>query len=229
MRSLFFQPLFFVLILSIQFVACSGTTTQDTQSNLVSLEDLEVPESSYCFEDVETARLVGQLYNLSGVLKSSYQELEWFLNEHEADFAQNSPLTSCMRDFGIFLKSKGHIAYSRYPHSKAYENAVLAGANSDQATKIANDLTRDASDMVLIGEELIWLSEVIPAAVEGDWSQFRQSGTDMRRQIKPMLALMQQMNDPYMNSALQDAVSEFEPYMTEYIASLALMSHLEVR
>lgn len=229
MKGLIPQTIFCAAILILQVAACSSPSTEDSQTESIVSEYIYTPEPEYCFDEVETARLVGELYNLAGVLKSSYMELQLFLRENDSAFARNSALTACMRDFGIFLQTQGHISYSKNPHSEIYEDAINVGANPDQARVIANDMTRDAGDMVLIGKEMVWLSEVIPSAVEGDWSLFQQSGTEMRQQVRMALVLMQQMNDPSMNAFLQDAVSQFEPYMTEYIASLALMSDLEVR
>lgn len=79
------------------------------------------------------------------------------------------------------------------------------------------------SDMFAMGQELLWLANVLPAAAQGNYTPYNTTGTDTRRmmhQVLPMYQMLCQM-DPSSCQIMLGVFREMTPQIEQQIYFLA--------
>jgi len=112
--------------------------------------------------DESTARVVVRAYIFNNPLY--LQEMDELLNQNRSLFLPDGAAIRCMRNLGIRLSQAGFNAYN--PH--ALENAYRVGGPPEMAQDVARGLDSLAGGLSLMGGEFTWLSQVLPAAVQGN-------------------------------------------------------------
>lgn len=178
--------------------------------------------------DSEIALLLGKVYTLASLLLEDYSELEQFVEEHPYLFSEQSNLIKASEKLGNMLMNTAQGMNREIDYSDAYDNAILCGSPHDQAHKIELDVTKDATDLYMDGEELVWLSKVLPEAALGNWYSFNNTGTDRRLILRPIWIEMK--NDPFFesilvsNAEIDELIKNSDYISIEYIATLAMLS-----
>lgn len=142
---------------------------------------------------------------------------------HKSLLAPDSPTIRCMRLVGRRLASQGLAAFAALDADHAYASALSMGANMDQAQRVAESITSESVDTWAMGQELIWLADVLPSAARGDWTLFGQTGTQERMSIRQVWPLYQQMSamDPTMQPLLDGAMASIQDWVEYQVSVLA--------
>ncbi len=184
----------------------------------------QVPQAtSPC--DETTARNVGALYWTLNPIKEQTepQELMTFVRNNSKLLAADQPMVQCMRFVGTRLMQQGLAAYSPADRDRAYESALGMGADMEQAGKVADSINSGAVEAFIMGQELVWLADVVPAAALGDWGPFVSTGTVSRLTFRQQWPLVQQMlvMDPSLGRLVEQTIYQIQPWVEYQVAVLA--------
>ncbi len=162
-----------------------GGVDEDEQASILETTnyiDDNTPEL-YCSRD--NAILISTIYSTSIPLFTPHEEFKKLINDNAVSI--DSDCITCMKKIGeaLIMNSIDARIVSRETRGR------LGG----------NDLDKLLTDMVVMGEEINWLAEVIPYAIEGNWSYYHARPTKLGQSLKlfgPMLDLSD--IQPYMGS-----------------------------
>jgi hypothetical protein len=138
-------------------------------------------------------------------------------------FSANGVVVQCAKALGEFMIARGISAYD----PKAYDRAMaVAPAGAGQlAPDVARSFNSGSVDAIAMGQELVWLSQVLPQVAKGDLTAFNNSGTQARqtvRQALPMLKLML-ANDPQMTRTVKTVLSSYSNTFSQISRDQVLM------
>ena len=212
-----------LLATSILLLSWWSSGLPNAEARSLSLRFFQAQGSSLCTE--VTARNVGGLYYALNPLneQSHPQQLMAFVQTNKRLLAPNAPTIQCLRLVGLRLMNQGLASFSMKDSDHAYESALRMGADVDQARSVASSINSGSIEAYMMGEELVWLSEVVPAAAEGDWTRFAGTGTQSRLMFRQVWPLYQQMlaMDPSMRTILESAMAQMQPWVEYQVAVLA--------
>ncbi|HKK10807.1 MAG TPA: hypothetical protein VJ939_08210 [Bacteroidales bacterium] len=157
--------------------------------------------------DFETAGIIGLLYVWScPSLSRDESDFESLVNKIYPLLDEDGDVIRCMRRLGELLVNQG---YQNFNFNEEAENRVhertmdmaMKHGNVAEAKNIADNVVssmrNEQLQPIIIGQELIWLSKVLPDAANDDWydyyntcSFFRQQAIDQIEQIKIILRTM---------------------------------------
>ena len=177
-----------------------------------------------------TFRILGEVYTYALPL-ANQSVLQNYVESNKYQFKKDGEIIQAAKVLGEKLLKKSYESYDRNSNYY-YERALDMGANLDQARQIENDVNSGALDLYTIGQELLWLAEVLPEAAQGNWSAYNNTGTEMRKQVRQILPLLQtlsQFDDPFgpsMSDIVQNAVNMSKTFSEDYLVYLAAASGL---
>jgi phosphoribulokinase len=99
------------------------------------------------------------------------------------------------------------------------------------APQVAQSLNKDAVYFVTLGLELQWLSQVLPAAAQGDWSPYNSTGTVYRQSMRQHLLYFNQLyqltsvnpqNLALIDNMVTAFVAQIDPLIEQQIVVLAV-------
>ena len=142
-------------------------------------------------------------------------EIEDIVSEYDYLLDENSDVIRCMRRLGNLMVNRGA---QQFNFTNADENRVRSsvmnmadGSGLDVGTVADNtvaSMRREVLQPIIIGQELIWLSNVIPDAADDDWDSYETTGTVFRQ-----LALQEANSNDGTLDALMAIDSEFQELM----------------
>lgn len=215
MASKFTQ--FICLLLILFFTGCGEDDNSASQNNFSASKKVQTCSP-------ESARLLGRAFRLANPMNDP-RELAGFLQQNRSAFKENGSAIRCAKALGTAMMQQGVNAFSEMSYNDAYGGALQMGANGDQARQIANSMTSGAVDVYIMGEELIWLSKVLPAAALGNWQPFNTTGTMQRQQARQYLPFYRQMSqmDPAISAIFEQTMQQFAPLIEEQVVVYANM------
>jgi len=175
--------------------------------------------------DEETSRLVAKAYVLSAPFIGRENELIPLMQYNSNYFSKGGRAIRCMQSLGTALmqggleQSKqfsGYSAVERFGPSMPSELAHLPG-------QVDDSLRSYGSDMYSMGKELVWLSQVLPPAVQGNYTPYKTTGTEIRQmaaQALPIYQMLCQMN-PDTCRMMQSMFLEMTPMLEQQIYTFA--------
>lgn len=166
--------------------------------------------------DAATSRLVAKAYIASVPLISEEDELSELLEANPRPFTKDGPATRCMESLGRRLISMVGNSMNSNPHAaqERFGGSMPKGLEHVPG-QVDASMRRAGVELYSMGEELIWLGRVLPAAVEGDWTNYRNTGTHSRNIAKMALDTLQttcaiETGCQYMMAELQEVKPELE-------------------
>jgi hypothetical protein len=168
----------------------------------------------------QSARAIAHAYVLASPLGDG-NELANYVRANHALFTHGGAAIRCASVLGPRLVRGGINAYD----PKAYERAMGVGP-SQFAPQVADSINSGAVDLYMMGAELQWLAQVLPAMANGNYQPFLTTGTYMRQQMRQILPIMQMMlaMDPGAAQILNSVNAQFAPIAEEQIFMLAMMA-----
>jgi hypothetical protein len=172
--------------------------------------------------DQTTAKNLGRLYYAVNPLNEvqNPNAVMKFINDHKSLLQDDSPTISCARKLGNRLIQSGLNAFSNSDYDRAYGSVLDMGGNMSHARDVANSLQQGAVDAFMIGQELLWIANVVPKAANGDWTDFNNTGTQSRMTMRQVWPIYKTMG---MSSMLNQYMPLFQPMIEEQVTFLALM------
>lgn len=222
-----------ILLLLFLFIGIdlgSGRSTpylEDSDTEELKDEDISFLEQpSAC--NLEIAVMIGALYVNSSPSKDPH-EIRALVNEYSNYLNANSDVIRCMSRLGNLFVQQG---YSQFRFTNEDENRIrgsvydmAAGSGLDGmdiADNITGSMRSDALQPVIIGQELLWLAEVIPYAAEDNWYRYENTGTYFRQQA---IAQITQINaaielygafDPEILAIMDAIMPQVNQWVDEY-------------
>lgn len=194
----------------------------------------EIARQRECPCNVGLAKEIAAIYVMANPIHEAqnYHVLISQLRSSYPDLNNKSDLIRCMRVIGKRFLCAGLQSFTEVEVARARINEVgmqvkLPVSISDRTY---NDLISGQLDLYHFGEELIWLSSVLPAAVRGDSTLYFNTGTRTRniiRNWRPCLEGMM-MDDPltnqYINTAFKEYNAEYYSLIEEQMLIFCLMA-----
>ena len=175
--------------------------------------------------DPKVAQVVGRVYYLAIPL-SEPSELANYVQQNRAYFVENSPVIRCASALGNKLVYQAVSSYSQGDYDKAYESSLEMGATGEIAHSVADSIQSGNLGLFAMGQELLWLAEVLPSAAEGNWTPFNTTGTEARITTRNYLSIVNSMGmmDPETLQIMQASMTQFQTLAEDQIVFLAVMT-----
>ena len=176
----------------------------------------EIGTQTNCYE--QTARIIGKLSYISNPLFviNNWSELESYVNNNRNMLLPGSEVIQCMREVGIRMQNSALQNFDPDAGGNAYESALNMGATGEMANSIRANIDGGQVQPFVMGQELVWLSQVIPKGAQGDWSEFN-AGNYIRNQqieyIRTMVVMFQSMGEAEMLNYLMATMTNYQPYI----------------
>lgn len=206
------------LMLSFVFIANGcGSPSDEPESDA---QTQPTPSGRVCEE--QHSRLIGRLYYVANPVSENTdsRELESFVINNRDQLMPGSRLLNCAANAGNRLRRQSVLSFSKADADQAYQQSLNWGATQEQAQAVSDSMIQGSIEGVTIGEELLWLSKVIPAAARGDWDAFKNTGTDARQETRQAWRLMSKVINPSDQAAFKQAMQQFQPWLEYQIAFL---------
>ena len=120
--------------------------------------------------DEFTARVVVRVYVLNNPLYLA--EMEALVTQNRNLFAANSPVIRCMQYLGVKLTQAGIKAIDPRALERATDLASRSGAPPALIPGVAEKMNSGAGQLIVLGQQFVWLTEVLPVAAQGNWVPF---------------------------------------------------------
>lgn len=174
------------------------------------------PKEYPCICTPQTAKTVGELYLASNPLFEADQKkfvtFQTIVEAYSRDLQADSPDIICANELGRALINRALTHFSGREIDAAYGRALSEGATLGEAQKIKDSFANDSVTTDMMGEELVWLSKVLPPAANGNWQPYwdPNSATEQRREYRYAVAMMRSM--PTGSEALKSMQGGFAYY-----------------
>jgi hypothetical protein len=146
-------------------------------------------------------------------------------------FGESSTAILCGRALGARLVQLGVQSFNPNAYSDVL-NRFGGGALGEFTPQVAQSLNQNATYFATLGQELTWLSQVLPAAAEGNWGPYLSTGTSTmyRQMMRQNLVYLNQMaqiseTNPQLQATFNmmlNATIGISPYIEQQIVVLAL-------
>lgn len=172
--------------------------------------------------DQTTATNLGRLYYAVNPLNEvqNPESIRQFINENKSLLQDDSPTINSAKKLGEKLIQSGLSAFSYDDYDRAYGSVLNMGGDMNQARGVADSLKQGSVDAFMMGQELLWIANVVPKAANGDWTDFDQTGTQSRKTMRQVWPIYQSLG---MQPILNEYMPLFQPIIEEQVTFLALM------
>lgn len=207
----------FLILISL-ISSCSNCNSNRNAVNYDYEKEIRnAPPINSC--DETTAGNIGKLYHISSALYvyNNWSELESLVNNNKMLLAADSKLIMCMKNAGEKMQITNMQNFDPNAGNQAYERSVSMGATPDMARDIKSNVEQGQIQLFVIGQELVWLSKVLPEAAKGNWGPFLNNPSFYRKtaidQIKLTVTMLGVMGEREILSYFINAMAEYQPYM----------------
>jgi hypothetical protein len=184
-------------------------------------------QQSPCGNDGVVRALV-RAYVLSSLLFESRhfpppETIQAFVAGRPHLFGAGAPAVACARTLSTRLLGAAVSSYD----SDAYEDAVNGGAG-EFAHDVASSINRPSLELMEMGFDMLWLSDVLPDLARGDPTLYMTTGTPTRLQGKQLLPIWDALlDDPSNGPMLAQLRAQLEAIVAQaeinVLASVARM------
>jgi hypothetical protein len=179
----------------------------------------------------ELTKTISKVYLYGSPIVGDGQRLSQLVLENAVLFQQNGEGIRCLEHLsGLFINSAIE-TYSPGDYDNAYAKVIEMGGSGETARGVADDMAKGSLDMLQMGEELRWFSQVLPTAANGDWTAYNNTGTDVRNAIRfawPMIMQSIDISDPLYANLLNEELRKLSAqiYADDSEYSIMLLSIL---
>ena len=143
--------------------------------------------------DALTSRMVAHAYVLSIPFMGRESELIPFMQSVPGYFDPGGKATQCMQSLGKTFVKRGTAMSNQYSGHLAmnkFGGRMPAGLERLPG-QVDQGLNSYGANAVSMGQELIWLSDVLPAAAQGNPIPYNTTSTDTRKYAREMWSSFQ--------------------------------------
>lgn len=172
-----------------------------------------------------SSRLVAATYVLTMPLLGRDNEMIPLMQTYPQHFSPGGGAIRCMQRLGSALVQGGMAQNMEFGGSSATESfgAMMPQGLEHLPGQVDNSMQSYGSDQFMMGQELLWLAEVLPAAAQGNYQPYNTPVTTSRQmayQVLPIYQMMCQM-DPYPCQMMQAMLNDMAPEIEQQIYLLA--------
>ena len=170
------------------------------------------------FDDA-VVRLAVHAYVISIPLLFKENELVPLIAANNAYFVEGGPVIQYFQQAGtaLFL---GGAAYQGPPVWQNYLNMP------PDVVRIAQQVDNTMrTNGIQVGQEFLWLAQVLPAAASGNWAPYQQEGTPARQQGIAQAQMIQQFN-PFILQMMANSMQMAQPQIEQAIYALVCQLNL---
>ena len=175
--------------------------------------------------DEQTSRLVSRAYILSIPLLGRENDLISLMRSSPSSFGEDGRAIQCMRVLGSAMTRQG-LAQAQ-PSDRDRASRMFGGSMPEGLEhlpgQVDQSLNSYSNGPFEIGQELLWLAQVLPPAAQGDYAPYNTTGTfnrRMMRQVLPQFQLLCQMQ-PSACQMMMQMMSGQMPALENMIFNLA--------
>lgn len=110
----------------------------------------------------ETARHLSRIYALTNPLNEG--DVRAYLSDNHSSCGENGEVVQLAKELGTALRAAGVASYDPGAEERAHRIAADTGAPSELAPEVARSLNSGSLELWQLGNELLWLAEVLPPA-----------------------------------------------------------------
>lgn len=186
---------------------------------------LTLATNSYACDD-NASRLVAKTYMLANPVLIRENEIIPLIQSNLASFNPGGRAIRCMQKLGAALSNNGLAQFQQNNGNavgEGYAGAMPEGLEHLPGD-VADSLNSYVSDVYAMGQELIWLANVLPSIAQGNYTPYNSTGTytrQMLRQVWPIYQHLCQI-DPSSCQPLFNTLNQVSPQLELQIYSLAL-------
>jgi hypothetical protein len=219
------KPLLTLLLISTFFMTLSHARTAPVAGASNSPVQAAKPD---CLCYPQPARNVGVLLLRSNPLMemdaARFNAFREFIQQNAALLRAGTATMNCAGQLGRALQQHGLTRYSPREYDEAYGRVLQRGGTIEMANDVADSMRSGALDAWMTGKELVWLSQVIPAAANGNWLPYATTGTESRKQLRQVMVIIEQMPDMQgMLNSVQHLLVTFQPQIEEQMVMAACL------
>lgn len=175
--------------------------------------------------DELSSQLVARSYILTMPLLGRDNEMIPLMQNYPDHFSEGGGAIRCMQRLGSALINGGLAHYSEFSGTSAQErfgNDMPLGLEHLPG-EVDQSMGSYGSDIYAMGQELIWLADVLPAAAQGYYDPYTTTGTQTRLMMRNMLPMYQMLcsMDPSICQVMLDMLNQMVPQIEQQIYALA--------
>lgn len=172
----------------------------------------------------ENAKAIAYAYYYSSPIIDS-SKLVNFIERNKSFFVEDGGGTRCGASLGKALIYQGLQTFDQRDYDRAYERTLAAGGTMEMAHDVGSSMQSGSLDAYMMGQELVWLAQVLPSAANGNWNPYRTTGTQTRNQLRQILPIYQMLRhmDPGVARIVDTVMGQYEQIAIQQIQMLAIM------
>ncbi len=208
-----------ILLLVGSLLACNSSSSSSPASSNKYVNEAPVPVNKY---DIETARLLGKLFFLANPYEviNTPENVTNLVRNNAHLLGENSKVIQCARELGQLLMQQGLGSFDNNDRERMYDIGHRNGVDPLVTKRAADDMHNGSVNFFGMAQELIWLSQVIPEAAQGNWEPFNTTGTEMRKEFYRVWSIIGPIiNGGYadldMREIMDQMMAQLQP-ITEY-------------
>ena len=175
--------------------------------------------------DEMSSQLVARTYVLTMPLMGRDNEMIQLMQSYPDYFTQGGGAILCMPRLGTVLV-QGGLAQSGqsggYSATESFGSSMPEGL-AHLPGQVDASMQSYGSDMFAMGQELLWLSEVLPAAAQGNYTPYNTPRTPARQMASQVLPIHQMLcqSDPSMCQMMLGMLHEMAPQIEQQVYAFA--------
>ncbi len=158
-------------------------------------------DASACNEG--PALLVARAVALTDPSLEDRQGLDQLMRDNPGYFAEDGSAIACMKRLGIALTQKGVADANRSPSARERWGGAMPPGLQHVPEQVDRSMNHQAGGLYFVGENLLWLARVLPAAAGGDYSAYQRHEAFGRRML-------------YQNAMLQKQLCQINPWQCQF-------------
>jgi len=177
--------------------------------------------------DDTTAVLIGRLYFIANPLieQTEPERIEEFVTTHAMHLGPTSAFMSCAKHAASRLTAAAYASFDARQADSAYGRVLEMGGSMEDANHVRGSLNRGSLELMTMGQELMWLTQVVPSAAAGDWRPFMATpATDARQAIRMVWPMVQSVSRPDDIGVVKAAFAAYQPWLVYQVAILVLQA-----
>jgi len=171
--------------------------------------------------DDVSSQLVARSYVLTMPLLGRDNEMIPLMQSYPNHFTQGGRAIQCMERLGMALVQGGLAQSREFSGNSATERfgGQMPEGLEHLPGQVDNTLGSYGSDMFVMGQELLWLASVLPAAAQGNYTPYNTTGTETRRMMYQVLPVYQMLctMDPSMCQMMLGMFRQMAPQIEQQV------------
>ena len=175
--------------------------------------------------DEASARLVAKSYVLTMPLLGRDNEMIPLMQSNHSYFTPEGDAVRCMQELGTALINEAikQAETNNGPSAQELFGGMMPEGLGHLPGEVDDSMHSYANDLYAMGQELIWLSRVLPAAAQGNYTPYNTTGTQTRmifKQVLPRYQMLCQIN-PFVCQNMLDTLYQMTPQLEQVIYTFA--------